>query len=232
MTSPQLVLGLSLRDDATFKNFYVGDNALVLTALQDCLSGAGESFIYLWGAKGVGCSHLLQACCHAMSERHPVVYLDLEEYEDFSPEILDGLDHMDLICLDHINAVLNRKNWEEALFHFYNRAREQGKRLIVSGTTLPSQLPCMLEDLRSRLAWGLTFQVKPLDDSQKLSALSMRAKNRGMILPEASGLYLLHHTSRNLSELFKTLDLLESASLVEQRRITVPFIKTVLSSIR
>lgn len=232
MISSQLALGLSLRDDATFENFFVGDNASVIEALNNCITGNGESFIYLWGIEGVGRSHLLQACCHEINENKSAAYLNLKEYEDFSPEILDGFDQIDLVCLDHINAVLNRDDWEEALFHFYNRAREKRKRLIVSGNTLPAQLPSNLADLRSRLAWGLTFQVKALNDAQKVVALSMRAKNRGMILPETAGQYLLYHMSRNLSELFKVLDLLEKTSLVEQRRITIPFIKSVLSATR
>jgi DnaA family protein len=230
VSAQQLLLGVSLRDDATFANFFTGDNGPLIAALNHCLSGNGESFIYLWGASGVGRNHLLQACCHEMNQNHSAVYLDLKEYADFSPEILEGFDQIDLICLDNIHAVLNDNSWEEALFHFYNRVHEQKKRLIVAGNTLPAQLPCNLADLQSRLAWGLTFHVKPLNDHQKLQALIMRTKNRGMILPEAAAQYLLHHMSRNLSQLFKILTLLEKATLVEQRRITIPFIKAVIST--
>ena len=228
VASSQLILGLSLRDDARFSNFASGGNESLILALKNCLSGKGEPFIYLWGACGVGRTHLLQACCHEMNENQSAFYLDLQEYKKFSPEILEGLDQVDLICLDNINAVLNNRLWEEALFHFYNRVREQKKRLIVAGSMLPTQLPCDLADLRSRLAWGLTFQIRPLDDVQKLVALRLRAESRGMILSEIAAQYLLHHTSRHLAELFKLLDTLEKATLVEQRRITIPFIKSVL----
>jgi len=228
MISSQLILGLSLEDDATFNNFFVGDNATAIAALNNCISGDGESFIYLWGAAGVGRSHLLQACCHEVDESQTTAYIDLRGYQRFSPEILEGFDHIDLVCIDHVNEVLTRDDWEEALFYFYNRARDNKKRLIVSGTMLPAQLPCHLADLRSRLASGLTFQIKALNDTQKLMALSQRAKNRGMFLSEIAGQYLLHHLPRNLPELFKILDILEKESLVEQRRITIPFIKSVL----
>lgn len=226
--SSQLILGLTLHDDATFENYFLGDNAVVVDALKNVVLGNGESFIYLWGSEGVGRSHLLQACCHEMPENKTALYFDLNEYEKFSTDFLEGLDHVDLVCFDNINAVINRPDWEESLFHFYNRAREHGKRLIVSSSMLPSQLPCHLDDLKSRLAWGLTFKVRPLNDSEKLLALCMRAKNRGLILPESAAQYLLHHMSRNLSELFRILDVLEKASLVEQRRITIPFIKMVV----
>ena len=229
MASPQLIFRLALRDDATFDNYYAGSNGAIIDALQRGVRGDGERMIYLWGAGSVGRSHLLQACCHAMDDRHTVAYIDLKEYEDFSTEILAGLEAVDLVCLDNINAVLNRSDWEEALFHFYNRCRDQQRRLIVSGLSVPSQLPCELADLRSRLAWGLVFQIKPLDDTQKVAALMMRAKRRGMVLVDTAAQYLLHHSPRDLTQLFGVLDRLEKASLVEQRRITIPFIKSVIS---
>jgi len=228
LMSAQLILGLSLRDDATFANFFPRGNEFIVAALKDCILNRGESFIYLWGAEGVGRSHLLQACCHEFNPTASAVYLDLNEYGHFNPEILEGLDQVDLICLDNINAVLNNALWEEALLHLYNRIRDQNHRFIVSGNHSPTGLPCHLEDLRSRLAWGLSFQVKSLSDSQKLTALIIRAKNRGLILPETVAQYLLHHRSRNLNELFNILNCLEKATLVEQRRITIPFVKSVI----
>ena len=63
----QLTLGLALRDDATFSNFYPGDNLALLNHLQVFSAGKGEQFIYLWGAAGMGRTHLLQACCHAQA---------------------------------------------------------------------------------------------------------------------------------------------------------------------
>lgn len=229
MTSPQIALDLTLQDDATFDNFLPGKNMPVIAALKQGLSGTGESFIYLWGMQGVGRSHLLYACCHEMNESRSAVYLDLKEYKDFSPDVLEGLEKIDLICLDNINAVLIDAKWEKALFSFYNRVREGEKILIVVGNISPIQLNCSLKDLRSRLAWGLSFHVKSLDDAQKLIALKTRAKNRGIVLPESVAQYLLHHTSRNLSELFEILTLLEKKTLVEQRRMTIPFVKAVLS---
>ena len=112
--------------------------------------------------------------------------------------------------------------------HFYNRARDNNTRLLVVANSLPTQLACRLPDLRSRLAWGLVFQVKGLNDAQKIAALQMHASNRGMTLPEEVGQYLLRHYPRDMSVLFNVLETLDTASLVEQRRITVPFVKQAL----
>lgn len=230
MTTHQLTLGLSLSDDATFLNFYQGDNAAVVAALKACLAGQGEWFIYLWGDRGVGCSHLLQACCHQVGEGHAAVYFDFCEVQSFSPAILEGLEEIHLVCLDNIQAVLGCAEWEEALFYFYNRMAKRRTAFIAAGKMAPAQLPCQLADLRSRLSAGLTFRVKQLNDQQKCAALMMRASRRGMIFPESSAHYLLHHASRSFTELLNILDVLEQATLIEQRRITVPFIKSVLYS--
>jgi len=234
MTSDQLTLGLSLSDEATFSNFYVGDNELVVAALKACLLGEGEWFIFLWGSEGVGRSHLLQACCHEINIDRSAVYIDFNELINFSPEILMGLENIDLVCLDNIEAVLNNQSWEESLFHFYNRLSnnrlsKKKMRLIIASKTSSTQLSCQLADLRSRFSSGLCFQVKGLNDIEKCAALVMRAKHRGMVFPDASVQYLLHHASRDLAELIKILDILEDATLIEQRRITVPFLKSVLN---
>jgi DnaA-homolog protein len=229
MENPQLTFALSLRDDATFSNFCEGDNAQLLSCLRGCIAGHGERIIYLWGESGVGRSHLLQACCHEIEDQKSAVYLSFKENEDLAPAILDGLEYTDLVCLDDIDSILGDAQWEEALFHFYNRARDQKTRLLVVGDVAPTQLACQLPDLVSRLAWGLVFQVKALDDAQKITAIQLHAHNRGMTLSEEVGRYLLHHCPRSMSALFDVLAKLEKSSLVEQRRITVPFVKQILA---
>ena len=225
MNNPQLTLALSLRDDATFDNFCEGDNVQLVACLKDFLAGRGEQFIYLWGESSVGRSHLLQACCHEIGSQKSVVYLAPKKNREIRPEILEGLEKIDLVCFDDVDSILGKPDWEEALFHFYNRARDNHTRLIVVGNTLPTQLLCHLADLRSRLSWGLVFQVKALDDDQKIAALQIHARNRGMSLSEEVGQYLIRHYPRNMSALFDILEKLDQSSLVEQRRLTIPFVK-------
>lgn len=227
----QLTLPVNLRSDATFSNFYCGDNANLIKALHNFVAGDGERFIYLWGRKGVGCTHLLQACCHAFNvQHHSTMYLPLN-MPHLLPEVLQDVESMDLVCLDDIDAVLGQKAWEESVLHFYNRARDDKVRLLIAGNIAPTQLPCNLADLRSRLSWGLTFQVIGLSDEQKLLALQVHASQRGLQLSREVGQFLLHHYSRDMPALFEMLNQLDHASLVAQRRLTIPFVKGVLGSI-
>ena len=227
----QLPLRINLREETTFANFYPGENEAVLHALNDLLENKGESFVYVWGDSGVGRTHLLQACCHEMNNRAlETMYLPLR-MSQLTPAILQEMETKHLICIDDIDAVLNQKDWEEALLHFYNRARANASlKLIISGKTIPSQLNCQLADLRSRLSWDLVFQVVGLTDMGKIKALQMRAQDRGFELPDEVGQFLLCHYPRDMSLLFNLLDKLDWASLIAKRKLTIPFVKATLEN--
>ncbi|OGT54457.1 MAG: DnaA regulatory inactivator Hda [Gammaproteobacteria bacterium RIFCSPHIGHO2_12_FULL_41_15] len=224
----QLTLPVNLHNDTTFANFYPGNNAHLIKALNELLSGEGERFIYLWGKSGVGKTHLLQACCHSLYDQgHAITYLSFHT-PYLTPEIFPGLECTDLVCLDDVEVILGQSDWEEALLHFYNRARARSVRLIVSGNDTPSRLSCKLPDLHSRLAWGLAFQVFGLSDEQKLLALQLHASQRGLILSREVGQFLLRHYPRDMTALFHAFNKLDHASLVTQRRLTIPLVKEVL----
>lgn len=225
----QLTLGVGLKDEATFANFYIGKNQQVITELKKSASGQGERFIYFWGAGGEGCTHLLQACCHEANQNNlRSVYLPLNNLSDISPAILEDLESMDLICIDDIHKIAGRRDWEESFFHVYNRIRDAGKTLIVTANVTPNALGLMLPDVVSRLSWGMVFQLQPLTDEEKLQVLIMRSDRRGMTLSEEVGKFILNHCPRHMSTLFAALDVLDKISLAAQRKLTIPFVKAVL----
>lgn len=222
--SQQLTLGISLRDDATFDNYFAGQNDQVVHSLNE----QQEPYVFLFGAKGSGKSHLLQAACHQAGKNNsPVVYLPLTE-EGLMPAMLDGLENMSLIALDDIDCVVGNEDWEYALFNLYNRVREKGSSMIVSSSEPLASLPIKLADLRSRLSWGPIFQLNSLTDQDKQFALQQRAKNRGLELADEVVTYLLKHSSRDMNSLFSLFEKLDKASMVEKRKLTIPFIKDYL----
>lgn len=230
MYSPQLPLSLKLRDDAIFDNFFVGDNALLIASLKKFIVERSEQFIYCYGEDGVGRTHLLQSCCHVANENHrSLFYLSLSDYHTFSPVLFDALEDQDCVCIDDVDAIVGNREWEEALFHFYNRARENNTQLLVSAKMPPQQLQCVLKDLQSRLSWGLVLEVKKLSDIEKMQALQLRAELRGLQLSEDVANYLIHHFSRNMRDLVSTLEKLDQASLAAKRKLTIPFIKQILA---
>ncbi len=222
---PQLPLGISLRDTATFDNYYSVGNELVLQALQQ----GNDKMLYLWGPAGCGKSHLLQALCHATAATgQSPVYLPLQELRTLSPALLEGLESQVLLAIDDIQAIAGMPQWEEALFHLYNRVRDLGHRLVVSAIVAPAGLPLTLPDLVSRLGWGPVFQLSVLSDQDKRTVLQMRARRRGLEMSNEVAEYLLRRCPRDMDSLFNLLNQLDHASLVAQRRLTIPFVRELL----
>ena len=228
----QLPLGVRLRDDATFRNYYPGSNAAALGYVERlCQNDAGwtESLIYLWGSAGVGRSHLLQAACLQMEQSNQqAVYLPLADLREHGPLLLEGLEGCELVCLDDLEAVAGGEEWEEALFHLFNRLRDSGRRLLIAASTSPRELPIKLADLKSRLTLALVFQMRPLSDEDKLRALQLRASRRGLHLTDEVGHFILTRGTRSMSALFDLLERLDQASLQAQRKLTIPFLKETL----
>lgn len=224
----QLPLNIQLRDDATLASFYPGDNTEALNAIVDISLMVGENFVYLWGMEA-GKTHLLQAACQSAGEMGTAaVYIPLEEYCHLPPTVLQGVEELPLVCIDDLDKIAGIQSWEEALFHLFNRIRAQNGRLLVAANVAPVYLNVHLADLKSRLSWGVVYQLHRLDDEQKLGALQLRARLRGLQLTKTVGQFLLHRCARRFSELFAMLEILDRASLAEQRRLTIPFVKQVL----
>ena len=225
----QLPLPVQLRDEATLDNFLPSPATLPLVAaLRQQAEGTGEAIIYIYGADGVGKSHLLQASCH-LAGAGRALYLPLGELADHAPEeVVQGIEALGLVCLDDVDRVLGRADWELALFHLFNRARQRGCALLVAGDAAPRALRVDLPDLRSRLAWGIVYQLALAGDDEKIAILQFRARRRGLTLSRDVCSYLVSRSARDMDALLVLLETLDNASLVEQRALSIPFVKAVL----
>lgn len=224
----QLSLAVHLRDDATLDNFLALPRVQpLLSALHTQLTPSGEAIIYLYGAAGTGKSHLLQASCHLPAA--DTLYLPLPELRQYPPsEVLQGVERLGRICIDDIHAVLGDASWELALFNLFNNARQQGCRLVVAGNAAPRALAVQLADLRSRLGWGIVYQLAQPDDDDKASILQFRATRRGLTLSPSVASYIVNRAPRAMSQLLEVLDRLDKASLAQQRALSIPFVKAAL----
>jgi DnaA-homolog protein len=219
---PQLALGVRLRSGAVYESFAPGRNSEILTALRS----PGVLPIWLWGARGSGKTHLLQAACAAAGEA--AAYFPLDRTFSLPPEALTGYERSPVLCVDDADQVAGDLDWERALFRLFNEAGELRSRLIFAASVAPRQAPWVLDDWRSRAASCVVYQLHELDDAGRIEALRLRAAQRGLQLPHETAEYLLKRMPRDLPSLFDVLDALDEASMVEQRRLTIPFIRDEL----
>ena len=221
----QLPLGIRLQDRAVFASFLPGGNGLALAAAGQLAAGSGDPMLYLHGAPGTGRSHLLQAICAAAPGS---AYLPLEQLREYGPEVLDGVAGLTVVALDDLDAVAGNAQWELRLFGLYNDCIASGARLVVTAQVPALHLAVDLPDLRSRLAAMPQFALRLLDETQQREALRLRAAQRGIELPEETVLYLQRRFVRDMARLHELLEKLDLASLQQQRRLTVPFIREIL----
>ncbi len=225
----QLPLGIGLPDSAVFATFHPGRNAAVVAAAKASALGTGEPVLYLYGAQGSGKTHLLQAACHTAHEQgRRAALLPLSEVAELGVGAVEGWEMFDLVCVDDMHAIAGNGEWEGALFTLFNALRARGGCWMASGVDVPAALQLTLPDLVSRLAAGPVYQLHELDDEGRVLALTLRATQRGLDMPPEVGHFLLKHLPRDMRTLYAALEVLDRASLAQQRRLTVPFVKSVL----
>ncbi|KTD15035.1 DnaA regulatory inactivator Hda [Legionella israelensis] len=229
LTNQQLALAIHLNEEATLADFCWNNNHLLEQQLQLILQNQGERTLYLWGNSGSGKSHLLQGCCQEVAASQAAVYLPMTVLKEWGPQSIEDIEGQHFICIDDIDAIAGHKEWEEALFHLYNRIKENGRsQLIMSGKLPPAAMPILLADLKSRLSWGLVLHLHELCDEDKIKTLKHHAQKRGFNFPANVGQYLINRCSRNMHDLNLLLHHLDKASLAAQRKITIPFVKATL----
>ena len=224
----QMALPLQLQDHAVFESFWPAGNQAVVAFLTDLSDGKQATGCWIWGKGATGKSHLLQAVCARLGDRS--IYVPLGAFVNAGPGILEGLALRHCVCLDDIDAVAADPAWEMALFALFNQVTDTGGLLLVTSSAAPRETALRLADLRSRMSLLPVFQLQQLKEEDRLLALQLRARHRGLDLPADTASYLMSRTKRDMSSLYELLDRLDAEALRTQRRLTIPFVRSVIES--
>lgn len=214
----QLIFDFASHDYPGFDKFLGTENAELVYVLQH----KHGQFIYVWGEEGAGKSHLLQAwVAQALDAGRNALYIDAAA----TPLTEAALD-VEYLAIDQIEKLNNEE--QALLFAIFNRFRNSGKGfLLLSSEYTPLQL-VIREDLRTRMAYCLVYEVKPLTDREKIDALvSMAAARQVTIDPEIFE-YLLNHWQRDMDSLMQMLDTLDNYAVMMGKRITLPLLRQLL----
>lgn len=228
----QLALQIKLNTQATFEDFFWADNNLILKQhILDIIHHSQSQILYIWAERGAGKSHLLQAICHEYSKHNNnAIYLPLKILTQFDGNLFEDLENQPLVVIDDVDTITNNMQWEEGLFHLFNKIRDnETSSLIITGNLPAHNLKLRLKDLQSRLTSCLSLQLLELNDENKVDCLIVHALKKGLKLSPQVAHYLLNHCTRNMIDLQKILDNLDEASLRAKRKLTIPFLKDVLN---
>ncbi len=216
----QLVLDLARAEPPTFRNFVVGPNREPVAALARLSEGAlAEPGILIWGGDGVGKTHLLHAVVAAAAPQRSA-FLCARPAD--VPTDADRLPAGSLVAIDDVDRA--GVDEQGRLFPLYHALVAHGGQWVAAAHAPPARLG-LRDDLRTRLALGLVFEVLPLSDAQKPEALAVYARERGFRLGDDVIGYLLAHGRRDMPSLVATLAALDRHSLATRRTVTVALLR-------
>ena len=228
----QLSLELGSPPPSTFENFYVAANREPVQRLRElpadvAAERAADRLIYLWGDGGSGRTHLLHALCEA-APHHGIHARYLSPHHALSDFIFDS--HCQLYTVDDVDLMDEAR--QIAVFSLYNEVRAHVRTaIVVAGAMAPRAMP-VREDLRTRLGWGLVYQVASLSDQDKMAALIQAARERGLQLSPEIPHWLVTRHYRDMPSLMALLDALDTYSLERKRAVTLPLLREMFAELR
>ena len=223
----QLQLEVSREDPSVFENFYNGSNADVVSALRGFIEQDGGPPFWLWGAPATGKTHLLLATVRAATD-NGLSSAYLPAHAGFKPDALDALCKIELLCIDDAARLAGAPALEEAMGVLCRELDRRGARVVLAAAGTPAGAGFERDDLRTRLASGQIWKLLPLTDEERLEAVQMRVRSRGIKLPEATARFLMQRVRRNPSDIFILVDRLAVLAASRSKQLTVPFVRLAL----
>lgn len=226
----QLPLALALADHARFETFVDGGNAAAARHVRALADGV-PAIVWVSGPASSGKTHLLQAACRGAAQAgRRAMYVALLGEHAAEPAILSGLEALDFLAIDGVHLVARDAGWERQLFVLLDEVAARRGSLLLAARTPPAACGFELRDLASRAAGAVAYRLKPLAHGERLDALLVHARARGLELERGAAEYLLDRVDRDMVGLGRWLERLDRASLVERRRLTIPFIRALLAA--
>ena len=240
----QIALDLGHTPKPTLDNFIATGNENLIAVLKDIQSNwqqapseqkalsTDSKMIHLWGASGSGRTHLLSALQLQATELGINAFLlnhdsSMDEWRACADVLIENNQAPGLLCVDDIDHLSEFA--QGALFRLHNLIREASHQHLITTSLAPSSNLQIREDLKTRLVWGLVFQMHALSDAEKLQALHQAATERGLQISSEVAPWLLKHFHRDMPSLMSLLEALDNYSLETKRAITLPLLKEMLA---
>ena len=218
----QLGLPILLDSKMLLDNFIA--NSELLNLIHQLFQDKKASEIYVYGLTGQGKTHVLQGVVlKALASDKNAIYIDC--IDSFPEHLLDFIDQLSFISLDNVDLI--SKENQEIFFDLYNRARQAGVVILVSGSSLPADLTVM-KDLKTRLSLAAVYKLEALNDELTMDVLNKQMNDRNLTIDSKIYEYLFKNYSRDLNTLVSAMNQLDKASLQSKKAISIPFVKTVL----
>ena len=212
----QVAFDPALNSKYTFDGFVVGScNQFAHAASLAVAEAPGKTYnpLYLYGGVGLGKTHLMHACGHAIKQRNPHLRLSYLSSERFMNELINAIRYdktqsfrekyrsVDVLLIDDIQFMAGKERTQEEFFHTFNALYEQQKQIVISSDCPPREIPTLEERLHSRFEWGLIADLEPPDLETKVAILKRKADTMGFVIPDDVALLIATRVKNNVREL-------------------------------
>lgn len=212
----QVALDPALNSKYTFESFVVGScNQFAHAASLAIAEAPGKTYnpLYLYGGVGLGKTHLMHACGHAIKQRNPHLRVSYLSSERFMNELINSIRYdktqafreqyrsVDVLLIDDIQFMAGKERTQEEFFHTFNALYEQQKQIVISSDCPPRDIPTLEERLHSRFEWGLIADLEPPDLETKIAILKRKAEVMGFAIPDDVALFIASRVKNNVREL-------------------------------
>ena len=217
----QLILPYQKNIKKKFDSFFCDNekNDQIVVNIKNIFDSQNNQ-IYIWGDKSFGKSHLLYAACNYFGEKNKkCVYLPLSENKKFEPDILDGFDNYDLVCIDNIDLIFQKEDWEYSFFVLINKILDKSKKIIFTSSSSLALNNINLKDFHSRLSSSLIFMINSPNDTTKENILKRVILEKEYNINVDICEYLLKRKDRDIDSLLKIIYKIGNYSLSTNKKI-------------
>jgi chromosomal replication initiator protein len=241
--SRQLVLDFPASPDFNFSNFVRSEGSeFAWQAARQVSSSIDLPYhsLYFYGDRNLGKTHLLMAIGNAITENFPdkkIIFINGREFvqkfsEDNADEItkvINPLLSTDYFLMDDVDLISGKPSVQEKLYHVYNTLLANNKTSVFTGRDRPEKLVAMESYLKSRFQWGMTAEIKPIDDGTTAKIIAKLAKDVGLSIPQKIIDFLLTHIPRDFISIKIAVEKINKESFARKRKVTLPLAKAALN---
>jgi len=239
-----IILSL-LSDRYTFEHFVIGrSNELAAAAASAVAQAPGRTYnpLFIYGATGLGKTHLMQAIAHEILRRSPqtrVTYITTEQFTNdvitsigkrAMPDFRRRYRETDLLLVDDVHFLGGKETTQEEFFHTFNAVYEAGRQIVLTSDRPPSEIPRLEARLVSRFEWGMVADVTQPDLEHRIAILreKARADHLEHTIPDDVLHFVAGHVLANVRELEGSIIKLLAFASLKHRVITVDLAREAL----
>ncbi len=246
--------GIALNPDYTFENFVVSKNSsIVFAASLKVAEAPGEYYnpLYIYGAPGLGKTHLMHSIAHYITENIPGLKVMYVTSETFTNELIDSIRHgtitptdfrnkyrnIDVLLIDDIQFIIGKESTQVEFFNTFNYLYEAKKQIVISSDKPPKEFDKLEDRFRSRFECGLLVDITSPDYETKMAILKKKLEmkqyesNSTITIDDEVLSYIAKNVTENIRQLEGALTKLIALSNLKRAPIDLSLAEDALRDI-